>query len=118
MSDGRPIAARGLERLSLERFKKDCQPLLDEKYLVGQCLRRAATVFRNLSDDDMRLLAEGVDGRYHKYLAACDKALRGDPNRPIDMALDELIDGLWQAGLKGDLEMLLTRLRAPANDAP
>ena len=108
------VAGRGLERLSLDRFRKDCRPLLDEKYLVGQCLRRAATIFRNLSDDDLRLLAEGVEGEYHKYLAACDKALRGDRNRPIGMALDDMLEALWKAGLKSELETLLNRLRAPA----
>jgi hypothetical protein len=114
-------ANRGLERLSVERFRDDCRPLFDGDYLVGRCLQQTAIHFRQLADDDIRLLAQRVDGRYQEYLEACYRVLRGNPDRAIDEVLPELFEALWQAGLRDELEAGLSGIRdrtSPPADAP
>jgi hypothetical protein len=104
------FAALGLERMSKEAFIKDCRPFFSDKQLIGKCTRHLAEVFRNLNDEDVNFLAQNIDESYHKYLGECDRLLRGDPERPFDEVLPELLGSLWEAGLESAIKSVLTEL--------
>ena len=105
------FAALGLERMSKEAFIKDCRPFLSDKHLIGKCTRNLAELFRNLTDEEVNFFAQNIDEAHHKYLAECDRILRGDYDRPFDEIMPELLGSLWDAGLESAIKSALTELR-------
>jgi hypothetical protein len=111
------FALQGLKQMSKEAFIKDCKPLFSEKHVIGNCTRHFAELFRNLNDEDVNFIAQNMDVEYHKYLAECDRLLRGNYDKEFDDALPELLGALWDAGLNSMTETALKQLRdtEPAN---
>ncbi len=103
------FAALGLERMTKEAFITDCRPFFSDKHLIGKCTRHLAEVFRNLNNEEVNFL--GIDETYQKYLAECDRLLRGDYDRPFDEVMPELMGSLWDAGLESAIKSALTELR-------
>lgn len=107
----RAFAERGLNCLEKTAFLKDCQPFLSKDHEVGKCLQKLVGIYRFLSDEEIRVLAEGLDDQTLKYLAVCDRVLRSDPSKDFDKVMPELLGELWDAGVKEQVEQALTRLR-------
>jgi hypothetical protein len=104
-------AALGLERMSKEAFIKDCRPFFSDKHLIGKCTRNLAEVFRNLNNEEVIFIGQNIDEEYQKYLAQCDRLLRGDYDRPIDEVVPELLGALWDVGLESEIKSVLMELR-------
>jgi hypothetical protein len=105
-----PFAKLGLERLTVERFRDDHRPWLDRSGLVGQCVERAADVFRDLEEADVEALAAALPPEYLPYFQECQRFLRWQRDKPLDTALPELLDALWQAGLRDRVKALLEQI--------
>jgi hypothetical protein len=105
------LSKKGLEKLSKNAFLKDCEHFLDKDYWSGQAIRHLAEVFRRLSDEDLALLARQMNPRQAKLLAECKRILRGDPKKPLDTALPELLAALYDAWLNDLLQSALADLR-------
>jgi hypothetical protein len=104
------IAQRGLDRLDKKAFLADCKPFLSKNHQVGKCLRKAVDAYRFFTNEEVRALAEKLDGKNLKYLALCDQILRSDPARDFDDVMPELLGSLWDAGLKDQIELSLIHL--------
>ena len=52
-----------------------------------------------------------IDEVHHKYLAECDRLMRGDYDRPFDEIVPELLGSLWDTGLESAIKSALTELR-------
>ncbi|MDY0166743.1 MAG: hypothetical protein RBS80_09385 [Thermoguttaceae bacterium] len=110
-----PAAARafsdlGLERLSLQRFRDDCRPLLDDRGAIGRCLAGAAESVRTMDETEIEALAAALPAPYGEYLAEARRVLRRDPDRQTKDALGEVLDRLWEVGLKNQLQAALQGL--------
>jgi hypothetical protein len=111
MPPGAAFAQRGLHCLDKTAYLKDCEPFLSKDHQVGKCLRKLVGIYRFLSDEEIRVLADGLDDQALKYLAVCDRVLRRDPSKDFDRVMPELLGELWDAGVKEQIEQALLRLR-------
>jgi hypothetical protein len=105
------LAERGLRRLNKKDFLKDCEPFLSKDHQVGLCLRRLVDMYRFLSDEEVEVLADGLDEQSLKYFAVCDHILRRQPDKDFDKVMPELLGELWDAGLKEQIKQALIELR-------
>jgi hypothetical protein len=74
--EARWFAARGLGRLSAYDFRRDCQVLLDERSLCGQCLNKLAMNLRDLDERDLEGLAALQSPANAKFLREAASRLR------------------------------------------
>lgn len=106
----RAFSDLGLQRLSLPRFRDDCRPLLDEQGAIGRCLAGVAESVRAMDETDIEALAAALPAPYSEYLSEARRVLRSDPDRPAKEALGEVLDRLWELGLKNQLQAALQGL--------
>jgi len=107
----RAFANRGLERLSLDDFRKEYRILLAEDYVVGQCIIGIAEGLRELDDEAAEMFDRALFDDDVHLLRDAARTLRRDPDRPVGEVLPEVFDGLWQGGLKDRIEAALRALR-------
>ena len=111
------FANRGRRRLLSTEFRKDYWLLINEQCAVGKCLRRAAVVFRDLSQQELATMRDAVPPRYAGLFADCVRALRQDRSKPLEVALTELLDALWADGLQQALQAFFEKIDPPARAA-
>lgn len=105
------MAARGLGRLSIDDFRKEYSTLLDPKYRVGQFAHRVAAFLRELDDRDLDCVAGLFPGGFARRFQKWGRGLKQNRQRSPDEALPELLDGLWQDGLREWVSCGLTILQ-------
>lgn len=112
---------RARESLSLEKFRKDYRPLLENDLFSGQYLRCGSEILRTLNDRESELLATRLQGRWKPIFIEFSRELRRDRERPIGKAMPAALDVAWKAGLKklleDSIEELLQR-NDTSTDAP
>ena len=96
----RLYAARGLEKLALDDFRKDYRLLLDDNSTAGRTVVRMAPDFRAMSDQEVEQLAKFYSVADSIYFRAAVRTLRSDRKKPLKEALADFIDACWKAGLQ------------------
>jgi hypothetical protein len=93
------FAGRGLERLTVVDFQNDYRPLLDGDYVAGACLLKAAEVARELTDEEAEAVGRALLGDEARYFVEAARILRERRDEPIEAALPDALDALWERGL-------------------
>jgi hypothetical protein len=112
------FAARGLQRLSVEDYRKDYQLFLDDRCVVARTFGRAAAEFRAMPAVEVDTMRKLLTGRQLVYFRAAERTLRNDRKKPLKQALAEFFDACWAAGLRDDVKELLDSVRADAPPPP
>jgi tetratricopeptide (TPR) repeat protein len=94
------MATRGLERLSLQDFRKDYAALLDPKCPSGQFFQRVAEFLRDADDSDIQSLSAILPGNAAAPFQNWARGLRQNRSRFAAEALPPLLDAAWEAGLR------------------
>ncbi len=97
---GNLMASRGLERLSLQDFRKDYAALLDPRCLSGQFFQRVAEFLRDADDSDIQSLGAILPGNAAVPFQQWVRGLRQNHNQPVTEALKPLLDAAWEGGLR------------------
>ena len=109
----RKFAARGLERLSTEDFRRDCRLFLTGDAVLSQCCQRLAAALRELDDEQVAALAKLQSPVRGEFIRECARRLRAAKDQPVMEALAPALDSYWEGELK---EQVATALRAQAFD--
>jgi len=105
------FAQQGLTRLLLDDFRNDYRPLLDDDFLLGKCVLHLATVLRDMDDQGVRAIAESLDAEDAKLFGQAVEVLRRERDRPIEEALGEVLDELWENGLRHRVKKALESIQ-------
>lgn len=110
----RQVAALIAERSTAADFRRDLEPLLDEKFLFGELLHRTAHTLAALKAEEAEALAEALPEPHRpafvRFVEALRKAESGDFRRQLADALCTW----WQDDLRA---LYLEELRDPASPA-
>lgn len=93
------VAQRGLNLLTLENFRADYGPFLDQQKCAGQILLRSAELMSDFTDDEADELGRMLLARDHKLMVIAVRYLREHRSEPIAQALPGMLDHLWDHGL-------------------
>jgi len=108
------FAARGLERLSAEDFRRDCRLFLTGDSISSQCCERLAAALREMDDEQVALLAKLQSPARGEFVRECARRLRAAKGQPVLETLAPALDLYWEKELK---EQVANLLRAQAVDA-
>ncbi|HWB12195.1 MAG TPA: hypothetical protein VG826_23410 [Pirellulales bacterium] len=120
------LARQGLERISLEAFRRDYRDLLVPGGRIGSFLLTTAEAVRGLSEAETetltRFLADlhWISRTRARQAVAFATELRADVNRPPAAALGAALDALWHATLEQEVISRLDAISSAAaqsNDA-
>ena len=110
------VAKDGLQRLSLDDFRRDYTVLLDQKSLLGRYVCRLADVIRTLDEDDLQWLeqtsAECLGPETAETLFELTRLLRASP-QPVETALPKMLDTWWKLGMRQVVETALKQRAEP-----
>lgn len=93
------FAMSGIENLSMNNFRLDYAPLVDQKKGAGQMLARVAEVLRELDDDEAAELGHALFGKHGNLLVVASKYFRDHQDEPLDRSLPRALDQVWANGL-------------------
>jgi hypothetical protein len=110
----RMMAARGLRRLALDDFHKDCTQLLDPKSPLGQFALRLVEFLREADDGDIPSLVALLPEERAKQFRPVIDLLRQNRKQPIEQTLRAVLDAVWQNGLREHVEIMLESLEKAA----
>lgn len=113
----RQFAMLGLAQLTPEKFHADVADLLDERGLLGRCLLRCAEVLRETDSLTIAFIGFDWPEEPQHLLTHVYIELTKD-RRPIDQALPEVLDRLWETSVKSILETALKAVKERAAGAP
>ncbi len=105
------FASRGLRSTDAADFRKDYEPLLDQRFVVGACLRQASILLRELDPDEVRGIVDGLPDEYGLCFKAFAAELQKDDSRTTEQAIRAALDRCWDAGFKQVVESQLRGLR-------
>jgi hypothetical protein len=106
----RIFAKRGLERLDLNFFHKDCQALFAGHAPQAQAFAALATSLGEMSDPEIDSLADLLGQPIARVLKVVATAQRSAPHDSPALLLQPLQDAIWNAGVKSLLESDLNAL--------
>ncbi len=101
------FAKMGLARLSLDAFRNDYRPLLNKDFPIGKSVLHVATVLRDMDDPGIRAIAESLDAEEAKRFRQVVEVLRRGRDKPIEEALGDVLDALWENGLRDRVKKAL-----------
>jgi len=107
----RLFAARGLTAMNATDFRKDYEPLMDRRFVVGGCLHRVSEVLRELKPKEIQEISSRLPDTYRPCLRAFADELHRDNSRSIEQATSAALERCWDAGLRQLVESQLRRLR-------
>ena len=105
------FASRGLKSTDAADFRKDYEPLLDRRLVIGACLHQASILLRELDAEEIRVIANGLPDEYGRCLQAFAAELQKDDSRTTEQAIPAALDRCWDAGLRQVVESQLRGLR-------
>ena len=108
------FAARGLERLSAEDFRRDCRVLLTGQSVLSQCFQKLAAALGQLSDEELAAVVEKQSPPRAAFIRDCARRLREAKEQAAFDAIAPALDIYWQDELK---EVVAAGLRKEALDA-
>jgi hypothetical protein len=99
-AQARRFAARGLERLSAEDFRRDCRVLFTGQSVFSQCFQRFAATLPNLKEEQMASLVAGLSPARANFIRDCAGRLREAKGQPAINTIAPALDAYWQSELK------------------
>jgi hypothetical protein len=109
----RKFAARGLERLSPEDFRRDCRQLLTGQSVFSQCFQKLAANLAATKDEDLATAMASWSPARAQFIQDCARRLREAKGQPPFEAIAPALDAYWQSELK---ERVAAALRGQALD--
>jgi len=109
----RPFAARGLQKLSADDFRKDWRLVLEGESVLSQCLARTAEALRDMDDEDLEALLLLFSPERREFLRNFVRLLRQDKSRPVGEVVAPALDEYWEKVLKKKVESALRDLATP-----
>jgi hypothetical protein len=106
----RIFAKRGLERLDLNFFHKDCQALFAGHAPQAKAFAALATSLGEMSDQEIDSLADLLGQPVARVLKVIATAQRSAPHDSPALLLQPLQDAIWNAGVKSLLDSDLNAL--------
>lgn len=95
------MAARGLERLSVEDFRRDCQVFLDENKLCGRLAVGLAGTLRNLESPELDALLAPMPPVWADFIRDCARRLHAaKKDHPLFDTIAPALDVLWEKNLQ------------------
>jgi TPR repeat protein len=107
----RKFAARGLERLSVEDFRRDCRVLLSGQSIFSQCFQKLAAAVPDLKEEQLASLSRSP--ALAAFLRDCVRRLRDAKGQAAFDAMAPALDAYWQAEFK---DVVASALRRQAID--
>ena len=109
----RKFAARGLERLSPEDFRRDCRLFLTGQSVVSQCFQKLAATLPGLSEEELASLVARHSAARAEFIRECARRLREAKGQPAFEVIAPALDAYWRSELK---EQVAAALRGQAVD--
>ena len=103
----RQIAARGLERLSAEDFRRDCRVLLTGHSVLSQCLQNLASSLAGLNEDAVNALTASQPHARATFIRECARRLRESKGQPVFEALAPALDQYWNSEFRAEVAAAL-----------
>lgn len=95
------MAARGLERLSANDFRRDCQVFLDENKLCGRLAVGLAGTVSNLDAPELDALLSPMTPVWADFIRDCTRRLHAaKKDQPLLDTIAPALDGLWEKVLQ------------------
>jgi len=107
------FAARGLERLSAEYFRRDCRLLLTGRSVLSQCFEELAATLGRLSEEELAAVVEKQPAARAAFIRDSAQRLREAKQQAALDVIAPALDLYWQAELK---EAVAAGLRKQAFD--
>jgi hypothetical protein len=108
------MASRGLERLSLQDFRKEYAVFLNPKYPMGQFALRGAQFLREADQRDVDAIGSLLPADAATKFQQTVQLLRRDSKPPADLGLPAILDSLWRDGLRDRVKAALESLEIAA----
>jgi hypothetical protein len=105
-----PAAARGLNVLTVDDFRRDCEALLDVKYGSGRLCRNLGVFVRSL-DGFEALILTGLATEYVPWIEPLFTSLRADADQPLEEAFVDGLQSCWKASLRQQIAERFQTLR-------
>lgn len=105
-----PAAARGLNVLTVDDFRRDCEALLDVKYGSGRICRNLGVFVRSL-DGFEALILTGLATEYVPWIEPLFTSLRADADQPLEEAFAVGLQNCWKASLRQQIAERFHTLR-------
>ena len=105
------FAVRGLRDTSVDGFRHDFLPLLDDTALAGRLLARTALVLQEVDEPTAARWIGNVPESDRAWVAAAVGQLRQLRQQPLDVAINLALEQAWQAGLRARVVAALATRR-------
>jgi len=105
------FAVRGLRDTSVDGFRHDFLPLLDDTALAGRLLARTAVVLQEVDEPTALRWVGNVPEPDRAWVAAAVQQLRQQRQQPVDVALNLALEQAWLAGLRARVVTALAARR-------
>jgi hypothetical protein len=112
---GTAFAVRGLEKLSVEDFRKDIDAFLKGDAVLGRCLIEAGEALRELSDAEVDVLISVFPDERQGPVRRSLEILRKDKSRPVREVLPAACDELWREFLREKVKAILQKMASRAS---
>jgi hypothetical protein len=109
-SAAQAFAARGLKRLSVEDFRKDCRLFLERESGLSQSISNLCQAVRNLQPFEVEALAAVLPADAGELLIRGARLLQRRREEPVNTLILPLLEEYWKKGLRATLETSLQRL--------
>ncbi|PHS07938.1 MAG: hypothetical protein COA78_13190 [Blastopirellula sp.] len=103
------FSQRGLQKLSIEEFRKDYRLLLDNQTLAGKCFMRACDSLRSLNHSEYQELLTHISDDWRPGFEAYSEIIRQEPKFPLYEVVPDAWDAAWKAGLNDSIRELLLK---------
>ena len=113
----RKFAARGLERLSAEEFRRDYRLFLEGNSISSQCSQRLATALRALDAEQIASLAKQQSPAGGEFILEGSRRLRAAKDQPVLETLAPALETYWEQELKGQVAAALKALAFDPEEA-
>jgi hypothetical protein len=105
------FAAKGLERLSLDDFRRDYRLFLDDHYLTGRFAARLAVTLGNLNEPQLNALLESLPATQADFVRDCAQRLHAAPkSQPLLTTIAPALDTYWEKDLKEKIAVSLKKI--------
>ena len=105
------FAIRGLRDTSVDGFRHDFLPLVDESALAGRLLARTAIVLQEVDEPTVLRWIGNVPAADRAWVAAAVEQLRQHRQQPVDVAINLALEQAWLAGLRARVAAALAARR-------
>lgn len=107
----RQFATRGLRDTSVDGFRRDFLPLLDDGALLGKLLARLAIVLQEVDEATIARAIGSLPEGDRLWFAATVAQLRQGRQLPLELAIALALEQGWQSGLRARVAAALAERR-------